>query len=61
MGKVILTNFASYGRLHLTSLDINHLAHWKMAELAVVGADGGGGVGGGVQAVLFQDGHCVIW
>lgn len=43
MGKVNLTNFASYGRLHLTSLDINHLARWKMAD-----SDGGGGVGVGV-------------
>lgn len=56
MGKVNLTNFASYGRLHLTSLDINHLAHWKMAD-----SDGGGGVGVGgffSRMVIVSFGRC---
>lgn len=58
MGKVNLTNFASYGRLHLTSLDINHLAGWKMAD-----SDGGGGVGVGVggffsRMVVVSFGRC---
>jgi len=36
VGKVKLTNFDSYAGPCLTSLDINHLAHWKME-----GRDGG--------------------
>lgn len=49
MGKVNLANFASYGRLHLTSIDLNHfIALWKMEE-SVAGGHGG----------PFQGDYCV--
>ena len=36
VGKMNLTNFDSYAGPSLTSLDINHLAHWKMERWSLV-------------------------